>query len=632
MCTTPRAVYFFYKTIGTAPDRALVIQWHRMQQLYYGYDVPEWEDLQADVEVVLYEGSNRILVQYDNLGLNPDTSFEGIVNGDGSVFLNPTRGMQNLTASGTAISYTPGETPGVTVANPFPGRTHAGAEYEYTLRVGNFETAGDVEFDLAVEGSVWPTTLSADSVTVAFGTAEEVTVTVEVPDDAKVGDTDAFTFTAASDAKDKTRSNTLTTAVTSDLRGVADISGIPVRLHKAGAAIYDEKLVLFGGYNDSDLTDVVRRYDPESDSWSTLDTLSDPERSIPVAVVGDVAYLLDFPSTYNVTTYDFSDNSWGTGSDCPDELEAFEHTAVTVWDGKIYAIGTYDDLNRAWVYHPSEDSWTALTDLPDGRSFHSAHAIGGKIYVIGGLSSIAGHYPTSDILVYDIAEDAWDTIDSADLLAARFYHGGFVRNGLIYAVGGYDVNYSYSSFIPVFDPATEEWSYFDGFSPVDSVFFSFGATETVAVAAGGDPSSSYTSGYQTWVFDLCDTPSPDFSANAVTVETGEPVTFTSNSPATAPCNYTAFAWDFGDGGTASTDNVDHAYNAPGTYTVTLAASHAWGESEVEKTDYITVTEASDDDADDDEDSDDDADDDTADDDGGATSGDDDDDDGGCCGC
>lgn len=37
-------------------------------------------------------------------------------------------------------------------------------------------------------------------------------------------------------------------------------------------------------------------------------------------------------------------------------------------------------------------------------------------------------------------------------------------------------------------------------------------------------------------------------------------------------DYTSFSWDFGDGGTATTENPTHLYNSPGTYQITLVLS------------------------------------------------------------
>jgi PKD repeat protein len=52
---------------------------------------------------------------------------------------------------------------------------------------------------------------------------------------------------------------------------------------------------------------------------------------------------------------------------------------------------------------------------------------------------------------------------------------------------------------------------------------------------------------------------------------------------------TAWSWDFGDSGTATTENSVHLYVGPGTYTVSLTATNADGSDTMTRLNYITVT-------------------------------------------
>ncbi len=51
---------------------------------------------------------------------------------------------------------------------------------------------------------------------------------------------------------------------------------------------------------------------------------------------------------------------------------------------------------------------------------------------------------------------------------------------------------------------------------------------------------------------------------------------------------TSWHWDFGDGTSSTTQNPQHTYTTPGTYTVTLTATNEYGSDTETKTDYITV--------------------------------------------
>ncbi len=66
------------------------------------------------------------------------------------------------------------------------------------------------------------------------------------------------------------------------------------------------------------------------------------------------------------------------------------------------------------------------------------------------------------------------------------------------------------------------------------------------------------------------------------------VTFTDLSTG-AP---TSWAWDFGDGGTSTSQNPSHSYTTAGSFTVTLTATNAQGSDAEVKTNYVTVTDPS----------------------------------------
>jgi PKD repeat protein len=53
-------------------------------------------------------------------------------------------------------------------------------------------------------------------------------------------------------------------------------------------------------------------------------------------------------------------------------------------------------------------------------------------------------------------------------------------------------------------------------------------------------------------------------------------------------NPTAWAWDFGDGGTSALPNPKHTFSSPGAYTVSLTVTTSVGGGTAVKTDYINV--------------------------------------------
>ena len=89
----------------------------------------------------------------------------------------------------------------------------------------------------------------------------------------------------------------------------------------------------------------------------------------------------------------------------------------------------------------------------------------------------------------------------------------------------------------------------------------------------------------------CINPGSDFSVNNTTPFVAGLILFSDLSlSGLLSGSVTAWAWDFGDGNTATTQNPAHSYGLPGTYTVTMIATNSAGCSDtIVKTGYITVT-------------------------------------------
>ncbi len=89
----------------------------------------------------------------------------------------------------------------------------------------------------------------------------------------------------------------------------------------------------------------------------------------------------------------------------------------------------------------------------------------------------------------------------------------------------------------------------------------------------------------------------DFKADQLVVVAGASVTFTDLTaliqpiPTPTPPAPNTWAWDFGDGGTATVKNPVHAFAAPGVYTVKLTANNGIAPSTEIKKNYIRVLPA-----------------------------------------
>ena len=82
----------------------------------------------------------------------------------------------------------------------------------------------------------------------------------------------------------------------------------------------------------------------------------------------------------------------------------FFHTAAAM-GGKIYVTGGTvqgSTVNSVCVYDPQADAWTQLASMSVARRSHASAVVGGKLYVFcgigaeGDLSTVEIYYPASD--------------------------------------------------------------------------------------------------------------------------------------------------------------------------------------------------------------------------------------------
>ncbi len=96
------------------------------------------------------------------------------------------------------------------------------------------------------------------------------------------------------------------------------------------------------------------------------------------------------------------------------------------------------------------------------------------------------------------------------------------------------------------------------------------------------------SGYSVTDIPLSTTPIADFTADVTSGTVPLTVAFTDTSGGVSP---TSWAWDFGDGATATVQNPTHTYTAIGRYNVTLTVTNDAGSDTLTRPHYISVRDA-----------------------------------------
>jgi N-acetylneuraminic acid mutarotase len=234
---------------------------------------------------------------------------------------------------------------------------------------------------------------------------------------------------------------------------------------RPAAAAVGGKIYLFGGeITGSGRADTVERYDPKTNTWTTLaGVMPDPASNICAAVTGTDIYI---PGGYSATS-------------------------------------TY--LATLRIFHTSTNSWSVVaTDpLPLGLSGMACVALNGKLYVFGGTNGVY----QSAAYVYDPAAAAgsrWTTLPS--MAHARAYLAGVAANGKIYAIGGRDSAFTDFNYVEAFNPADGLWHVVTGLQKPRGGVGAYAVGNTIYACGGGwnsylDTCESYntTQGYSgTW--------------------------------------------------------------------------------------------------------------------------------------
>lgn len=206
--------------------------------------------------------------------------------------------------------------------------------------------------------------------------------------------------------------------------------------------------------------------------WSTGTSIPTGRWLLNTCVVDGKIYAIGGGSKFGegglgtLEVYDPVTDTWSARSDMPTPRQK---PASYVVDGKIYVIGGAEfHFIANWVYgvecyttveeyDPATDTWTEKSSMPTARSFHSACAVEGRIYIIGGGGS--GSYgswnnPIHVMEMYEPATDTWTEIGS---IPRPMINSGYaVIDGKIYIIGGELEGYDRR--VDEYDPKTDTWT------------------------------------------------------------------------------------------------------------------------------------------------------------------------------
>ena len=213
----------------------------------------------------------------------------------------------------------------------------------------------------------------------------------------------------------------------------------------------------------------LEAYDPVKDSWATLLSMPTERAGLAAAVVGHKLYAIGGrtagaggfikPGTGTalscVEAYDIAADKWTSSPDCsgyvsgalaPLNIPVMDVAAIAI-GGKIYVIGgvTGPDVagvpqlvHSMQIYDVTKNFWTSVTGLSIQRANLALANCGSVILALGGRTNTPSTSNTSNAVeAYEIATKTWTTCtaDKCLMPTAKSEHGAVSHGDVVHVLG-----------------------------------------------------------------------------------------------------------------------------------------------------------------------------------------------------
>lgn len=235
--------------------------------------------------------------------------------------------------------------------------------------------------------------------------------------------------------------------------GWQDLDDIPVPTSDATAAVYNDKLYVFGGYGIGHVDlDIVYEYDPATGNWTNKEPMPSERWGMIAVEFEGLIYVFGGRAGDNnlnvLEIYNPNTDTWSTGENLPEAL-SFQGLMGVKFGDRIHLF--YKSYH--YEYDPDTDTYLQKNNVPSGRTWGTCAAVGSHIYIIGGHSGSG----TNTNQVLDPVNDSWTTAAPLPVDVYGATRENPVMDGKIYVTHGWDDNYFYVTNY-MYDPVTDEWT------------------------------------------------------------------------------------------------------------------------------------------------------------------------------
>jgi N-acetylneuraminic acid mutarotase len=195
--------------------------------------------------------------------------------------------------------------------------------------------------------------------------------------------------------------------------------------------------------------------------WRTLAPAKLARTEIAAVRVGRFVYVMGgflragF-STAATERYDIVRDRWTRVANMP---VALNHAAAVAYRGRVYVLGGYssltglrDEVATLYRYDPRRDRWRRLPSMPTARGALAVGVIGGRLYAAGGAGQGGVH---AELEVYDFKHRRWSR--GPAMTVARDHLAGAVAGGRFYALAGRAPGHGNYDVVEAYNPRTHQW-------------------------------------------------------------------------------------------------------------------------------------------------------------------------------
>ena len=253
-----------------------------------------------------------------------------------------------------------------------------------------------------------------------------------------------------------------------------------------GVEVLDGKIYFVGGKDGSSAKNIAERYDPITNTWETLNSMSVARAGLASAVLNGKLYVIGGEGLSSVEFFDPLDGKWTAGVDLSSVV--YNGTAITI-NNKIYLVGgvnsSNQNISQVISFDPSASQWTSKANMPTARHGMKLVWFENRAWAIGGNNGI----PANKVESYDPATDTWQT--ETLLTAAMQWSVAWVANERIYVGGGFSGT-SYLNSTEVYDPVTKNWLATGNFPEIKYAADAVVLNEKAYVIAGKRDANNYS--------------------------------------------------------------------------------------------------------------------------------------------